>query len=285
MLLRTILKINKKRRRFGGEIRAHGGEERLRARRKRVRMISLSIGSVCGLVFVVAIAWGSHQPRFQIAEIAVVGNKSVPSAEISDTAESVIRGQFHLFSTSNAFLFPRRRVEDAVMKAFPRIERVRVSILSIQERSIELQITERVPYARWCGTSGCYLLDERGFIFARDDESSPVRDEIFEGGMIHEDTDMMSRYFLPSYFSEVSRATRLIEREGVNVIRISVENEHDFHLTLANGATLFARFRDEPAAIAERFKLAIQSEALAGKIGDLEYIDLRYPNRIYYKFK
>lgn len=273
-------------RRFGNEVRGHVSEERLRTRRRKVRIVAHIAGSICGVVAMMVLAWGSHQPRFQVAKLVVEGNGAVSAMAVSTYAETVIRdGRFHIFSPSNIFLFPRRRMEEAILKEFPRVLHAEASIRSFKDREVLIRIGEREPFARWCGTGGCYLLDERGFLFAHEDGSAVSHDEVFEKGIVHEEQELVGRYFLPSRFADVSETIRLLEREGMNVLRVSVENEHDFHIALQGGMMLYARFLDDPAISVENLKVALQSDELVGKAEDLSYIDLRFKNRVYYKFR
>lgn len=266
------------------DTRGRSGKERLHERRRRVRLFAVTLGSICGLIAVLVLAWASHQPQFQIAKIVVEGNRAVESTELVAHANTFFQNKrFELFSSSNILLFSRSAVERHIAEMFPRVAHVTTKIQSFDKSIVALVVSERVPYARFCGTSGCYFLDEQGFIFAHEDESAVVRDEIFEKGIVHEDQDLVGRYFLPNHFATVVETTKLLEREGVNVVRVSVLNEQDFRLELAQGVVLFARFDDDPSLISENFGLALQTEELTEGIKGVEYIDLRFKNRVYYK--
>ena len=287
----TSIRINgpvKRRRaqRFDAALRGRSGDERLRPRRRRARFVGIVTGALCGMITVGALAWGSHQPRFQIDSIAVEGNSAISKKALTAYVETILNdGRLHLFSRTNLFLFPQREIEQKVSLEFLRLAQATVSFRSLKERTLLLKVAERLPYARWCSGKQCYLMDEHGLLFAREDGSALLRDEVFEGGLGLPSSNMTGAHFLPAHFTSVLETMKLVEREGVNIVRASVENEHDFHLELQNGTVVFARFQDEPAVIAEGLKLALQSDALASKMANISYIDLRFKNRIYYKFR
>lgn len=261
-------------------------DERLRIRRRRVRAIAFGLGSFLALVVLLTLVWASHQPGLQIGKVIVTGNQILTEAEIAGFTIGVIeKGRSIPFSRSNLLIFPKQEIERALLNEFPRILSVEASLLSLAEQSMKVALVERAPYVRYCDERDCFLVDEAGLIFAKVGETksgSVVRDEVFEGGIPYGAPGIGGRV-LPGYFNSVLETVRALEQEGVNVVKVVVRNDQDFSMSLAGGAAVIVRFRDEPAEIVENFKSALRSEALTGGIDSLEYLDLRFRNRAYFK--
>ena len=65
----------------------------------------------------------------------------------------------------------------------------------------------------------------------------------------------------------------------------TVENAQDFWIPLTQGFYIKASFGEDPENIVSDLQLVLSSDVLAGKANQLEYIDLRFGDRVYYKLR
>ncbi len=66
---------------------------------------------------------------------------------------------------------------------------------------------------------------------------------------------------------------------------MDVQDNSDFAVSLAGGYFLKASFGTAPQTLVRNLELVLSAPALAGKTAELEYVDLRFGDRVYYRLK
>jgi len=64
---------------------------------------------------------------------------------------------------------------------------------------------------------------------------------------------------------------------------MTVESEKDFSVILALGPTLQIPFEMSSDDLIRNLETALEANSLRDRLPELEYIDLRFGNRVYYK--
>ena len=78
---------------------------------------------------------------------------------------------------------------------------------------------------------------------------------------------------------------QLLQESGFRSIGAEVENAHDFSIPLENSFSIKASFGANAEDLIKNLMLVLESERLKGRETDIEYIDLRFGNKVYFKFK
>lgn len=255
----------------------------LRKRRQRKKMF-WTVGIV--LLFVLlayGVRWLTFLPGLSITSVAIAGTERVSPDSVKEYVESTLfDDSFSLLSKKNIFLYPRSVLEESIKQYFPRIMSVQVRRESLLAQAITVTVQERQPYGRWCSEM-CYLLDGEGLIFAEEQPNTSTR-YTFRGAL-PEASNPIGQIFLPGRFSYVVTLFEQLEKGGFFPQEITTEEGKDFSVQLARGYSIRASFENEPQNIVRNLELILSSDALRGKEGELEYVDLRFGNRVYYKFK
>ncbi|RJR12587.1 FtsQ-type POTRA domain-containing protein [Candidatus Parcubacteria bacterium] len=259
----------------------------LRKRRQRKKMLWAG----AAFLFILCALYGVHRltylPRLSISNVAIAGTEQVSPDSVKTHVEStILTDTFSFFSKKNIFLYPRTQLEASIREQFPRILSVRVERESLLAQAITVTVQERQAYGRWCRDSSCYLLDEKGYIFADEGASSPSVSAryTFHGALANADTPI-GQTFLPDTFSDVAILLGALEKGGFFPQHILMEDGKDFTIQVARGYSIRASLESKPHNIVHNLELILSSDALRGKEGELEYVDLRFGNRVYYKFK
>ena len=271
----------------------------LRARKRRRRVIF----AFCLALLMGIAAWGIHYasylPRFSIHRIEVVGAKDTSPAVVRAFAETQLAGgSFAFLSRGNIFFYPRSALARATEAYFPRISSVDISRESFLAQAIIVTVDERQPFATWCSESGaCYLLDDGGFIFtalenysetgeATTTEASYIATKYtFTGEIKDFEGSPVGQTFLPGHFVNARTFLESLERAGFLAQKISVDNEEDISVLLTRGFAIRASLVGDVESTMRNLELVLSSDSLRGKEEDLLYIDLRFGNKVYYKFK
>lgn len=276
----------------------------LRARRRRVRALSV----LALLVFLSAVVYGvsltSHLPQFSVQEVEIKGVQKIRKNLVRAYVEAQLYdGSYAFFSHTNIFLVPHVEIEQAIRSYFPRVEKAQVSRDSLLASVITVVVDEREAFARWCfstamslaqagdsSTASCYLMDRGGFIFAPASTSTSLVENpyIFYGQISSASSsasvEPVGNTYLPDGFAALSALLARLDQAGFVAHTIS-EGGDDMVIGLDRGFDLYLAFDDDPDTILANLQLALSSEELRGREDDLEYIDLRFGNRMYYRFK
>ena len=274
----------------------------LRARRRRVRaLVALGVVVAVGIL-AYGVSWASYLPRFSIQTVSVSGAKDVRSTLIESYVDTqLFDGSYRFLSRANIFLFPRADIEKAVVSYFPRISSAKISRASLLAQTIQIAVEERQPYARWCpstllgtgDTNSCYLMDESGFVFASATTSPGIATPyVFTGTIATSSVPSKVYYappigetFLPGHLAGMLALLTRLGQAGFPVQGVAVEGDQDFSVHLSQGFDIRASFGEDINAVVKNLQLVLSSNPLNGKASELQYIDLRFGNRVYYKLK
>lgn len=261
-------------------------------RKRRVR--AAAIGAA--VLAVVAAGYGIHRlsylPLFAIQDIAVEGTERLPPQLVGAYASAALAdGSYRFFSRENSMLYPRETLENAVEDFFPGISDVRVSITSLINPSLVLSVAERSPFALWCGgvstdvmeaQDACYAMDGDGFVFATKSQllREPETPYIFRGGIAAGESPV-GETFVGDRVHNVFRLLASLAEEGYEPLGAQVLDENDFIVDLAHGFSVKASFASDPDKLARDLALLFASEPLAGRESEIDYIDMRFGNRVY----
>ena len=258
----------------------------MRARRRRVRAaIALGVLLACA-----GIAWGisyvSYLPRFSVGTIEISGAQDVSPQTIQDYVESILHDDSHPFlSRQNIFLYPKTTIEKDVVAFFPRINSASISRDSLFSTNLKVQVTERQVFGLWCDASAkCYEMDKEGFIYAEGPVASSSVLYIFQGG-IASSTNPIGQSFVTAHLPGIVTLLTQLGQSGFAPEGVSVVNDDDFSVSLHEGFALKASFGESADTLAKNLHLVLSSDALQGKEDELEYVDLRFGDRVYYKLK
>lgn len=248
-----------------------------------MRILLLVLVSIAVVTLVLLLSWASRHPRINVSEVSVTGVRELPQRVVEAFAENILNnGSFKIFSRNNIFLYPRSKIEREILSEFPRAMAASVSLSSIKDPSVVVEIKEREPHSLWCRSErDCFFLDETGFIFSEAEGVTLGGGNIFTGGFVGDSP--VGSVLLPNHFSRVTKLIESVRGLGINVKSLDILNDTDFSITDSEGMQLRVSFSQSNDEIVSNLKAILGSSAIKDK--DIEYIDLRFGNRVYYKFK
>lgn len=273
-------------------VRADKRVDPLRVRRMRIRIIALLLGAVLVAVLAYTVHWASYLPRYTISNVVVEGAHAIDSSIIKSRAEEHIRLRMNGFiSHANIFLYDTDALARDIVASFPIIKSVVVSRVSPLATGIVVHVEERQPYALWCADTtraSCYLLDDGGFIFstspAEYSASSTQSGYVFVGG-IATSSDPIGQIGMSGHLSGIITLLKALTAEGFTPQGAEVANDNDFSVHLTERFYIKASFGQDADTLAKNLQLIFFSDALKNKTDRLEYVDLRFGDRVYFRLK
>jgi cell division septal protein FtsQ len=255
---------------------------RLKDQRRKTRLITVAVCFFAAIGIVGGLAGVSHLNQLAINDVAVYGAKNIQSEALTASVSAGLSNNgFKLFSRRNMFLYPQSTIEKSLSSEFPRIKTVSLSRESFLAQAVVVTIDERVPYARWCKDDRCFLTDPTGFIFAESAGEAPQKAYVFSGGLAPQEP--VGQTFLRGRFYTALALLQALEDAGYVPTGLTVDSEKDFSVQLTNGPRLMLSFDMSIESVLKNIEATLSAEGLREKFNTLEYIDLRFGNRVYFK--
>ncbi|MEK9209506.1 MAG: FtsQ-type POTRA domain-containing protein [Patescibacteria group bacterium] len=256
---------------------------RKRLRRKRflrrtLAFLFLSAGISAGIVALF------YLPQVKIRKVAVEGQEVLSADKIKMEAEEVLAGKYlGLIPKNTIFLIPKNEIKRKILDDFSRVKKM--SIKRDWPLSLAISIVERQGKALWCaGDTSCAFLDEDGMIF----EPSPV----FSGRVFAKFLDERAQksglgqeMISPNEFRKLLAFKNFLEDEfGFQTDKMVLKDFGEYEFFMSAGWRILLNETESQSELFENFRIAFENE-LKDKSENLDYLDLRFGNKIFYKFR
>jgi hypothetical protein len=225
--------------------------------------------------------------RIQNVTAAGIHADTVPAAALPALTGSF----YHLIPRNSVYFYPKDAVRAALLAAYPDIAAVSLSRTSLS--SIQLDTIARGQAFTWCGTSraepsadgNCYDSDSDGFLFEQYISSSTSASSTLPVMPVYAPLTATTTEMLratvegPAAVLGVIRFARAMGSLGARVAAVQIRGD-EADLFTTGGTRITYVIGDESAA-ASLAATAFRTLDLNG--GSLEYIDLRFSGKVYYK--
>jgi len=210
---------------------------------------------------------------FQVREVQILGNEKVASEEMLQLIYPKIEQRL-IFKTKSLFLINSQNIKNHILDNFFLIDKVNINKKLFHSLIIEIQ--EREHLAIVCQEQ-CFKVDEKGIAFEPVNDLSGIvvylNKEILLGNQIISPAHLKSIHLINSSFENNtdigSERVTLLE----NVLEIMTDKNFKVIFSLDNNV------EDQILNLDLVLKEKISQEDLVG----LEYIDLRFGNKVYFK--
>ncbi len=274
-----------------------------RARRKR--LILKAVFYLLGfLIFTAGIVAFFYIPKFRINEISVKGIEVLDEKQFKGEIANLLNGKlYRIIPYNNIFIIPTAKITAELLQKFPILKRIAVIRNFSQKLSIEIE--ERKPEAIWCltfandliatstvfttssspslGRDSCAFVDEKGFIFG----PAPI----FSGTIFPKFFDkrgqssVIGKEMISDAEFEKLRAFKdLLGKNDINVAKIILMDEGIYEVYSKEGWYILLNAKNEPNPSFNNLKLVLDAQ-IKEKRAELEYIDLRFDKKVFYKLK
>ena len=270
----------------------------LKKKRQRRTKNKIIIIASCLFLLVVGSIFLFRWPRVNIQTIEINGNKVINPGALMDVVNYDLKGDYALvFPKTNFLIYPEKKIKLDLMTEFKRLSSVQLSIKNIN--TLEVTVTERDGKYIWCGDmftaqSDCYFMDSNGYIFDKAPDFSGDIYFKFFGSIQANETNPVGLVFLPGTFSKLLKFENSLFEMGLKpyALQAAANGDMTFYLSPNNPTApspqiIFSSTADYDT-LANDLESALQAEPLQSEFAknydSLNYIDLRYGSKIYYKF-
>jgi len=274
--------------------------------RRQRRILKIRLG-ILFIVLFISIVWLlsflSGVKNVTIGEITITGTHIVDQLDIeSQVRKNLVGKYFYIFPRSNSLIYPHDKIKKDLLLNFPRIESLNIYIDNLN--SLRIDITERTGSYLYCGSKipeskneigeNCYFMNNDGFIF----DKAPY----FSGNVyfkyyikLKDDAQPLGKQMLDvDRFHKLSRFIDDIGSLGLKPIYLEMGQNGINYLYLNHGTNntipkIIFKNDDDLDIMLENISIAMSKKEFANEIkskyGSLLYIDLRFKNKVLYKFQ
>lgn len=284
---------------------SHSSPTPLKKVRRNMALSRLVWTIVVIVVLFVGLGLLSHISGLMIRDVKVSGTKVLSGEEVSENVQEYLEGNVALFyARGNIFLYSKNKLENFILSEFPRV--YRVVEITRNGRELDIVLEERQAAFTWCGFEApvyasrfekrdCYFLDQTGFIF----DQSPFFTQgvylTFYGG-VKSDVEIIGQTLATKHsvmdFEHLRDALEKFEL-SIHSTSIKSDGQNEFLLDVFTTTGDYAKilFNEDVGMkdIESKITSAVAEESFLEQFSDngseLLYIDTRFSNRVFYKFK
>lgn len=246
----------------------------------------------------------SHLDSVVINDVEVSGVHVLDKESVRDRVLGFLSGnQAFVYARGNIFLFSKTDIATFIKSEFPRVYEVR--LIEREGRTLSLDIEERDAAYLWCGAVApvytdrfrdrdCYFIDQKGFIFDRAPFFTDGVYIVFYGGLAEGDP-IGQTINIRNSMEDLKRFARALEEDrfAVHSIIVGNDGQHAMLLDIPSDTGDFAKIlfnEDEMLNVTlNKLHTALNEPAFVEEFAvnrtRLEYVDTRFRNRVFYKFK
>lgn len=269
------------------------------AKKKKRRKIFRAILSIVFVLSVFSgfIFWFNH-PVLNISSFEISELEFANKNNVYEKVDQLLNSKkFFVFSNKNIFFLPKSRLREVLINSNPSIQSVSIEVQEFD--LLKINITEYPYSAKWCGNTKeekidlCYLLNKNGQFFAKEQPLDRKNTVTFFGPLPEfkkseklEDNILGEQYLSMETFKNIITFAEYLPEFDIHVREIITEDNETFSVMTTEDLLLMIDYQDLAQDILNNLKTVIETEEInEAQLSNLEYIDLRFGNKVYYKIK
>jgi len=258
----------------------------------RITVLLIIIGGILGTLI-----WGANHESLLVVDVTVSGTEVTNPELVKKSVAEVLEGNyFYFFPKANSLIYPREEIAKKLLKDFARFSDITIHFVNFN--TIRVNVVERTPYGLWCGEASestaeqeCYFIDNTGYVFAKAPRffgsvyfiafgplhafenvaaTSPLRGVLLADGV----------------FEKMVLLRDKLAGEKIETTYIVVHERGDIDIYMETGGRLILSGKQDFDNTFANFIIALDAKRLAEDfdMSAIEYVDLRFDDRIYFKF-
>lgn len=243
---------------------------------KIAAVIFLVLAAITGLSYV------TFLDSVQIKNIRISETKFIDQQTVEKIARTELaKKQLFIFSKNNILLMPRAAISHLIKKDNPSVESISVTSSGFQEISITIKEHQAVAY--WCRDADCFYLNKEGYIFGL---AGNLNSDFVKFFNVIEGEPVGQHYKNPATFAKMISLVELLRQMDIMAVSIRTDDNVSFELMTDFNMKIFFDKNLNPENVANNLNLILEKEAInRTQLRNIEYIDLRFGNRVPYKIR
>ncbi len=259
---------------------------RLAQKRKKIRNIKLVILLVSIILLFSLFVYVLTRDWINIKEIKVNGNETISSKNIESVVfDRMSRLRAYTLYAGTILSYDKSDIIESLKYQYPQLKHININSRDI--KILNITVEEREPIALWCinQESECYLVDNIGYIYRKIIDLKPYSNLVIYKSETSNLT--LRNTLLPSVFSQINDFLNIIKDFGIQVTQVEInEEDNEFFVYSSSHPILRIRLDGKFAQVASYIEATLKAPDYLNyldSVEKIEYIDLRFGNRIFYK--
>ena len=259
-------------------------QSRSRRRKKIIRRIAFFF--IFLIVSLGAGGWFLFSDRFRVRDVQISEVKQADAAMLRSTVENWLSGSdYYVVPRNVLWAFSAHKLEQYITASFPTIKSV--NIARNFPHTLQLHIQEYDAWGVLCHgeSETCFWIDRDGTAFESAPEFSGLivpkihdnRPQDYQLGKQYLSDNLMN---LIAYFNE-----RAVSDNYLQSLQFIIdEKDETLRVRTRLGWDILLLESNDPEKSYKNLRVALDGE-IKDRVAQLEYIDLRFGNRLFYKFR
>ena len=260
--------------------------------KKKNKLSSRGLFYFSFIFFILTVAWTLFfSDLLDITKMEIVGLDKLEDASIREQVKNELTGKyFNLIKKNNLILFPEKKINKELQEKFKRIRKIAIKKKFAHE--IIIEIDEINFKMLLCNLEQCVVLDEKGSAYMANNFS---QEELMEDNLIT---------VIDSSNAQINSESNPLEADFQEFIlqlndyitgetEIKLKNQYETPSKMSGDLKVETEegwkiYFSESVGIEKEIlmlKMILEHKIEKEQQKDLEYIDLRIPNKVFYKFK
>ncbi len=271
--------------------------DELKKKKQKVLKVKIIFLTCISVVIFVGLVILSRWEKLNIKNIVITGNVVVDTKDIEALVSEELAGKYlWLIPKTNFALYPKRSITASLEDKIKRLKDI--SINTKDPDTLEVAVGEREIKYTWCGDElpkeelgpekgVCYFTDKNGYLF----DVAPY----FSGDVYFRFYGRMDaplgKYFYPENFSKFVFYKDSLEAMDFDVVSMNITDDGEAEVFLASKSKpapkVIIKISLDQIKVMENLQSALDTDfknKLTTNYDKLRYIDLRFDNKVYYKF-
>jgi hypothetical protein len=260
-----------------------------RRRRKR-RFVRLYLFVLLLVVLIIGIVMLLRLDRLQIRNVVVTGNITTSETEIEEFVNKIIDSNYlFVIPKRNSLIYPADTITASIKGNFLRVAEVSLNTESFEY--LNVKITERKAVAKWCNPVDCYVIDDNGYAFSKYDESLSNSLQVgellaFTGMDESIGSEPLGKNIIPKdMVTKFLELKATIETFGLKAKELEYRSKDEIVFKIDGSGRIILNERRPFEESMNNLKTVLNSDIFKGKLESMDYIDTRFGNKVFYKFK
>ncbi|MBI2057523.1 MAG: hypothetical protein HYT63_00865 [Candidatus Yanofskybacteria bacterium] len=224
---------------------------------------------------------------FYVKEVSIANQSFIPNQEIRQAIDELLaQKRFFVSGFSNLIFVESGKIQSLIVNNFPQAENVTVE--KEYPHTVKVSLDGKTALGVWCFGAGdqdkCFYFDKNGVAFETSaDSDGPLLLRIEdEKGRFEKLGQAVAGKELLAFVLSIRPE---LEKVKIDIKKITVPADEDFRVDTqtSEGWEIYFSARDDLKSQVNSLDVFLSQKISPEKRSQLQYIDVRIPNRVYYK--
>lgn len=218
---------------------------------------------------------------FSVKKIIISGEKRVNREEIELFIKNNLERKILFFQTKNIFLVDLDEIKHKILENFNEIDNLEFK-RKLPE-TVELKILEREEVARFCQNDNCFLIDKNGIIFK--EAIKEIQILRIENSALNREISLGEKIIEKELLVKILEVEKKLRELDIFLEKVSIISEDNLHFKTTENWEIFLDPQKDIDWQITKLSVSLKEAIPKEKRKNLEYIDLRFGNFAYPKYK